>query len=693
MIWRFANMKALSVKYILSLSAFCLCFHLALGGGRDAQPGQDSAVSINEIERVYSLIRQETGFLPHEAAPLPVIKRDRQGKIWAAWEKWNSTGSRIKLASFGTSGIESSRIIGLAEGHEISPDFAISPDGKPWAIWVNAREDETRVLVLDISSEVRWQLTVESSSSITNPKILFDTEGSLWAFWNVTSGQSGEIVYRVMRQGIWTAPAVVPRETKWPALNPDAVVDGRGTIWLIWSGYDGRDYEIYLTHWTGAGWASEIAITDNAEADLFPSLGLNPGGELLAGWNCSSDTGRCICLVPYWDGMIGPELEVQTGGILPAPTRIIQGDAAPAVVWRSGDRLRIEEFPQAFAPRRAQLFSSSLAPRLLDNSLFYENRYACVGDSITFGYVDWYPYPERGYIPRLNAILNKAYGSQRVINEGFGGEVTAEGLVRLDKVFIADLARYILIMEGTNDIIFQQISIPSAAFNLREMVRKSLAAGAFPTIATIIPRRDAVGMQPFFQNRILSLNNLIRQIAADLSVPLVDMYAAFNSYPSSKGGLLSLLSIDLKHPSDKGYEFMAATWFSGIQNFPFPPVNVNLEKQGLERKIRPQIPNRAKSPTAPPTSRPALIYPRQPLGNLLTWSHNPKIYDSTQIQGYRIYRNKADEKPGAYEFLAFVADPLQFFDQGAEVLDQYSYVISTLRKDGIEGPCSASVGR
>ncbi len=693
MILQFADMKTASVRSILSLSAICVCLHLTTGTVLDAQPGQDSPVSSAEIELVYSLIRQEAGFFPPEAAPLPVIKKDREGKIWAAWEKWDSARSRIEVASFGATGRESGRIFGLAEGYETSPDLAISPDGKPWIIWVNSLEDRNRVLVHDLSSGVTWRLTAESSTSITSPKILFDAEGSLWAFWNVTFGQSGEIVYRVLDQGKWTAPAVVQRETKWPALNPDAVVDGRGTIWLTWSGYDGHDYEIFLTHWTGAGWAREAAVTDNAEADLFPSLGLTPGGELLAGWNGSSDTGRIICVVPYWDGMVGPELEVPTGGAFPTPTRIIRGDDAPAAVWRSDDGFRIAEFPRAFVPRGAKLLSNSLSPRLLENSTFFENRYACIGDSITFGYVDWYPFPERGYIPRLYAILNNAYGSHRVINEGLGGEVTAEGLARLDKVFIADLARYILIMEGTNDIVFQEISIPSAAFNLREMVRKCLAAGAFPTIATIIPRRDWYGIQPVFHDRILSLNNMIRQIAADLSVPLIDMYAAFNSYPNADGGLLSLLSIDLKHPSDKGYDFMAKTWFSGIQNFPFPPANVNLEKQGLERKIQRQISNRGKAPDPPSASRPALGDPREPLGNLLTWSHNPKIYDSTQIQGYRIYRKKAGEKPGAYQFLAFVTDPLQFFDQGAEVLGQYSYVISTLRKDGIEGPCSASVGK
>lgn len=684
----FADMKNLSVKHILSLSAVCLWLQLASGSARAFELGQDSSGTVTEIERVYSIIRQESGTFPPEAAPLPVIKRDRQGRIWAAWEKWEAGRSRIKLARFGSAGIELISTAGLPEGYDLFPDFDFSPDGRPWIIWLNALENETRVLVLDVSSRRTWRLAVESSASVTGPGILFDAEGSPWAYWNATFGQSGEIVYRVLNQGKWSPPASVPRKNRFPALNPDAAVDSRGTIWLTWSGYDGQDYKIYLTHWTGTGWAPETQVSESPGPNLFPSLGFDSDGYPLVIWTRPSERGRIICLNSYRYETAGRELTLEPQPGLPVPPKIIQDHGAPAIFLKSGDGFRVKSLSQAFVPTYPNaLPSTPPPPRFLNSFQFDENRYVGFGDSITFGYVDWYPYPERGYIPRLDAILNAEYGSQRVINEGFGGEVTAEGLVRIDKVFIADLARYILIMEGTNDVIFEDISIASAAFNLREMVHKCLAAGAFPTIATILPRFDWLGTQAYFRNRILSLNAKIRQIAVDLNVPIVDMYSAFSDYPPINGGVLSLLSIDLKHPSDKGYQFMAETWFSGIQRFPFSPVNLSIEKLGPERKDR----DHARTATPPSISRGVQVDPRQAPGTKLTWAPSPKIFDPTVVLGYRIYRKKSAAAAASYQFLAFVEQPLEYFDRGAAVLHQYTYAISTLRKDGIEGPISDPV--
>jgi lysophospholipase L1-like esterase len=664
----------------------CLVYQLASGLARAIEFGQDSGNSISEIEQVYSIIQQESGIFSHEAAALPVIKRDRQGKIWAAWEKWEAGRSRIELASFGSTGIEASRIVSTPEGCDLSPDLAFSADGRPCVIWVNALEEKTRVLILDVSSGETWNLTAGSPASVTSPKILFDAAGSLWAFWNITSGQSGEIAFRLMERGQWTAPAFVPRKTKRPALNPDAAVDGRGTIWLTWSGYDGQDYQIYLTHWTGTSWAPETRVSEYPGPNLFPSLGFDSDGNPLVGWTRPSELGHVVCLSSYRNGLVGPETRLDSEPGLPSPPRFIQDIGGTVVGVKSRDRIQVRSLPQASASSYPSALSSPAPPRFLDNPQFDENKYVGLGDSITFGYVDWYPYPERGYIPRLNAILNATYGSQRVVNEGFGGEVTAEGLVRLDKVFIADLARYILIMEGTNDII-SDISTDSAAFNLREMVLKCLSAGAFPTIATILPRYDWYGTYPYFRNRILSLNAKIRQIAMDLSVPIVDMYAAFVDYPPASGGVLSLLSIDLKHPSDKGYQFMAETWFSGIQNFPFAPVSLGIEKLGPERKAR----RRMRTAASASTSQADRLEPRQAPGNLLAWADNPKIKDPGNILGYRIYRKKNADSTESYEFLAFIQQALEYFDRGPAVLNQCAYVISTVRKDGVEGPISNPV--
>jgi lysophospholipase L1-like esterase len=669
------------------LGAVCLMFLVGSAGATAGQTGPGPAGRLAEFGRIATIIGGESGTLPPDAVPLPVIKIDRQGRLWAAWQKWQAGRSCIELARFGSAGIESSRQLGPSKGDAVSADFAFAPDGQPWIIWLETSAKETGVLVLDVASERTLRLTTESSASVTSPKIVFDGGGSPWAFWNVTSGKSGEIVCRTMRGGVWTAPTLVPRQSKRPALNPDAAVDAVGSIWLTWSGYDGQDYRIYLTRWTGTGWAPETAVSESEGPNLFPSLGLDADGYPLVSWTRPSAGGHAICLNSFRHGTVGRELILEAPPGPLSPLRIIQDAGGPVLCLESGDGFKIQSLPEPAVAGNPSAVTAQTAPRLMGSLPLDENKYAGIGDSITFGYVDFYPFPERGYIPRLDAILNANFGSQRVINEGLGGEVTAEGLVRIDKVFIADLARYILIMEGTNDVIFTDISMDSAAFNLSEMVRKCLAVGAFPVIATILPRYDWYGVQTLYRDRLLSLNTKIRKIAVDQSVPLVDMYSAFMNYTPISGGVLSLLSLDLKHPSDKGYQFMAEAWFSGIQDFPFPPVNLEIERLGPQKVSA----GRMKAAASSSTSRAARVDPRQPLGNLLTWANSPKMYDPVSILGYRIYRQRPAGSTAPYQLLAFVKEPLEYFDRGAAVLGQAGYVISTVRSDGIEGPVSDPV--
>jgi hypothetical protein len=129
-----------------------------------------------------------------------------------------------------------------------------------------------------------------------------------------------------------------------------------------------------------------------------------------------------------------------------------------------------------------------------------------------------------------------------------------------------------------------------------------------------------------FRNRLLNLNKRIRKIAGDRAVPLVELYDAFNDYPDDDGGLLSLLSEDLKHPSEKGYEFMAEQWADAIRQFPFPPVAIRVKREYDK-----------------------LLFYQKP-GNLVTWKESPKIIDKNLVQGYRIYRKQLEKDRALFLF-------------------------------------------
>jgi lysophospholipase L1-like esterase len=672
----------------------CLIILLWLSGdaaglallGRGPWPEKSSG--LEESGQVRRAIESKILSSRPESPELPIAKEDALGRVWVAWEDWQDSRSRIGMGRFFEGRIVDSRLFGGPEEFALSPDLSFECSGSPWIIWLISTAREERVCVVDLSSSKKWTFRSAPNTSITNPRILVDRSGSIWAFWNETEKDRGEIIYRVLEGGRWSDRQTIPHGTRFPCLNPDVAVDRQGVIWVVWSSYDGDDYELFLTRRDGTGWQKEMRLTDNRLHDGFPSLG-SAGDALVVSWTRTLENGSQVLSMVIQEGRSGSEI------ILSPPSQeLIFPKVIPAagekvsVFWKAGQDVQVREFVPAFSGPAETSAPSTPVPPLIFNPQRNEDAYIGFGDSITYGYIDRLPIPELGYPPRLDILLDQTFGPTETINEGLGGESTPAGLSRIEEVIAAHDARYILIMEGTNDVINPPISIDTAAFNIQEMARKCLEAGLFPTIAAIVPRHDWLGVMPFYHKRLLQLNDHIRQVAAALPVSFVDMYALFNEYPDSDGGVLSLLSGDLKHPSEKGYQFMAEAWFNEIRDYPFPPYDVRLKRIVPKRETREDV--GIKSSRVPRKPRPAVV---RKTGNFLLWKANPKIFSPARIKGYNIYRAARDIPGDNFRFLVFVSDFPKFFDSGFQVLDRYSYIISTIRDDDVEGPCAGPINR
>jgi hypothetical protein len=188
-----------------------------------------------------------------------------------------------------------------------------------------------------------------------------------------------------------------------------------------------------------------------------------------------------------------------------------------------------------------------------------------------------------------------------------------------------------------------------------------------PAISTILPRYDPLYLHPQYYNRLNQLNASIRLMAAELAVPFVDLWNIFVTWPESDGGVYSLLSDDVKHPSEKGYQVMAEKWAALIRTFPFPPESI----QGRREYDK-------------------ILFARR-AGALLTWTPSPKIADASTISGWRIYRRREGEGKDMFRLLTTVSDVNSYFDTTIDLSTTYEFVLTTLRTDGMEGPCSAIV--
>jgi len=310
--------------------------------------------------------------------------------------------------------------------------------------------------------------------------------------------------------------------------------------WLVWSAYDGKDYEITWARWNGSAWSEEEKLTDNRDGDAFPALAFIRGVVPVVVWNRSGQGGGAVHARFMEAGVWSPEVEVLGGaGRVTVDPRTAVRDGRLDIFCQSGDAVVSKSL--TFQELKAlEPFVLPPAPAAPGEAL-NENRYVAFGDNITYGVINGQEAPGMGYVPRLEALLNENFGPSEVANEGVPGESTLNGLGRMSDVLARHSARYLLLMEGTNDVVSLEVSADATAFNIEQMVRKVLDLHALPVLATIIPRKDWFGETEIYRDRINGINTNIRRLARNFKLPLVDMFQTYFNYPESEGGWKALL--------------------------------------------------------------------------------------------------------------------------------------------------------
>lgn len=171
---------------------------------------------------------------------------------------------------------------------------------------------------------------------------------------------------------------------------------------------------------------------------------------------------------------------------------------------------------------------------------------AQIGDSITYSKaflagLAWGEAkgPEWEPLKRLDLkALNERKGAE---HGNFSGWTAADGLARLPAVLAAQKPAIAVIMYGTNDV-RKQVAPADYAKHLRAIVAACLAAGCIPIVSTIPPQ---VGQDA----PVAAINALVRTIAAEAQVPLVDFHAGILARQPGTAWNGTLLGKDDVHPS------------------------------------------------------------------------------------------------------------------------------------------------
>jgi lysophospholipase L1-like esterase len=175
------------------------------------------------------------------------------------------------------------------------------------------------------------------------------------------------------------------------------------------------------------------------------------------------------------------------------------------------------------------------------------NLYVAFGDSITAG--AGLASPSDCYSVKLAGMLNKT-----VINKGFPGYSSGQGLDVFYPILDDYKPGYLLILFGVNDIIMGY-GEEVAAVNLRIMVQACKDNKTIPVLATLTP---VFGEHVVFSSGVNRLNDMIRQLCSELDVALVDLNDAFGDNPI-------YIQSDGLHPNETGQALMAITFYDVVK--------------------------------------------------------------------------------------------------------------------------------
>ncbi|MEZ2443447.1 GDSL-type esterase/lipase family protein [Chitinophaga sp. RCC_12] len=175
----------------------------------------------------------------------------------------------------------------------------------------------------------------------------------------------------------------------------------------------------------------------------------------------------------------------------------------------------------------------------------------------------------------------------QVINAGVGGNNTIDLLKRIDQDCLSHRPDLTILMAGTNDMnSMKYVPLPQYEANVRSMVKQIMNINSQVLLMTILPayepylftRHKKEFYEPEgYQERNRQVNEVIRKIAADNKLPVLDMHHVFEKTGNIGTDADSLLrneansgKTDGLHPTPEGYRLMGVVVYEAIIQLQLP---------------------------------------------------------------------------------------------------------------------------
>ena len=92
--------------------------------------------------------------------------------------------------------------------------------------------------------------------------------GDLYVTWSSGRKIRGDIMFRYLSDGAWSAPFMVAYDEMWDFFP--VLTHRNGNPWIVWQSMRDDDHNIYAVEWNGSAFSDPIRITSDSAYDLTP---------------------------------------------------------------------------------------------------------------------------------------------------------------------------------------------------------------------------------------------------------------------------------------------------------------------------------------------------------------------------------------------------------------------------------------
>ncbi len=160
-------------------------------------------------------------------------------------------------------------------GYLVMAEKGIEP--KVEITWSEVADGTYHVFYTALNTDnTTWSSKIKlSMSNALNvaPAISSGSDGTTWIAWSSVRGATSQLKFCFFDGSKWSDPEKIPAANLTSNTGVSIFIDQSNRPWIVWSGFDGKDDDIYFSRWDGEVWEMPSRVhVDNDTPDLLPTI-------------------------------------------------------------------------------------------------------------------------------------------------------------------------------------------------------------------------------------------------------------------------------------------------------------------------------------------------------------------------------------------------------------------------------------